>query len=55
MNFPVKQEESMENVLKHIESCKVLGHFQQVAYSVHGIALTQICFDCEEVRTNLGL
>ena len=34
-----------------IDECDKIGHFQQVVYSVHGKALTQICFICDVVRT----
>lgn len=30
-------------------------HNQQVVYSTHHDALTQICFDCKKVRTNIVL
>ena len=36
-----------------IKKCKKSGHFQQVCYSVHGNALTQICFDCQTIKTSL--
>lgn len=45
---------SMEEVRKHIRSCE--GHHkQQIAYSSYHDALTQICFDCDCVRTNLNI
>ncbi len=34
--------------------CKNKGHFQQVAYSVHGECFTQVCFSCKKVRTTLN-
>jgi hypothetical protein len=37
---------------KNIKSCAKAGHFQQVAYSVHGNCLTQICFGCKKIRSN---
>jgi hypothetical protein len=40
---------------KQIRNCAKKGHFQQVAYSVHGNATTQICFGCMKVRTNYKL
>lgn len=36
-----------------INECKASGHVQQVAYSVHHECLTQICFTCKIIRTNM--
>jgi hypothetical protein len=44
---------SKSKVETEIKKCNSLGHFQQVAYSVHGDGLTQICFVCEKVRTSI--
>ena len=44
--------ETIEEVLKMIQSCEG-NHTQQIAYSSYHNALTQICFDCDCVRTNL--
>jgi len=43
-----------EDVKKHIKECEG-KHKQQVAYSSYHDALTQICFDCNVVRTNLSI
>ena len=44
--------ETQEEVKKFIKKCE--GHHkQQVCYSTYHDALTQICFDCDVVRTNL--
>ena len=38
-------------VEKQIQKCKQKGHFQQVAYSVHRMSFTSICFGCEKIYT----
>lgn len=35
----------------YIDNCDARHHFQQIAFSVHGKCLTQICFSCQRVRT----
>ncbi len=47
-------EETLENVRRHIKECEG-KHIQQVAYSSYHDALTQVCFGCNKVRTNLKL
>ena len=42
-----------EEVEKHIRSCEGI-HRQQVAYSTYHQALTQICFNCRVVRSQLS-
>ena len=37
-----------------IRYCKSQDHKQQVAFSVHHDALTQVCFTCEYIRTTIG-
>ena len=39
-------------IKKAIQKCKNVGHFQQVVYSVHGDVLTQICFECQMIRSS---
>ncbi len=48
----VKKYKTQEEVKKHIKNCEG-RHMQQVAYSSYHDALTQICFSCDMVRTNL--
>lgn len=43
---------SVEEVRKHIKHCEG-KHVQQIAYSSYHDALTQVCFTCNKVRTNL--
>jgi uncharacterized protein YqeY len=43
---------TQEEVRKHIQECE--GHHrQQIAYSSFHDALTQVCFGCKKVRTNM--
>ena len=43
---------TQEEVKVSIKRCEG-EHVQQVAYSSYHDALTQTCFDCKRVRTNL--
>ena len=45
---------TQKNVKKNIKLCEG-RHVQQVAYSSYHVALTQICFGCDVVRTSLTL
>jgi len=45
--------ETQEEVRKHIKECEG-KHIQQVVYSTFHDALTQICFGCKKVRTNMS-
>ena len=40
------------NVENNIEKCEG-KHIQQIIYSTYHKALTQICFNCKEIRTSL--
>jgi len=44
---------NLEEVRKVIKVCQGHGHIQQVAYSTYHDTLTQVCFTCEEVTTNM--
>ena len=44
--------EDQEDIKRNIKTCEG-RHVQQVAYSSYHDALTQICFGCNKVRTNL--
>lgn len=48
----VEEFETQEEVKEWIKKCEG-KHVQQVAYSSYHDALTQICFNCGKVRTNL--
>ncbi len=43
---------SQKDVKTNIKTCEGI-HVQQVAYSSYHDALTQICFGCGRIRTNL--
>jgi hypothetical protein len=44
--------ESVEDVRKHIESCEG-KHTQQAVFSTFHNGLTQVCFGCKKVRSNI--
>lgn len=48
--FFLKSQESVRNVIKQ---CQNENHVQQVAYSTYHDCLTQICFNCKEIRTSM--
>ena len=48
----VERFATLREIRNHIRCCEG-KHTQQVCYSTYHDALTQICFDCDEVRTNL--
>lgn len=52
MKFDYEYLKSQEEVRKHIQECEG-KHIQQVCYSTFHDALTQICFGCLKIRTNL--
>lgn len=54
MKFNYEYIEKMEDVRKHIQECEG-KHMQQVAYSTFHDALTQICYGCMLIRTNIKL
>ena len=52
MKFELEPYETMEEVRKHIQDCES-KHMQQVCYSTFHDALTQICYGCQKIRTNI--
>lgn len=50
----IEEFEDLEDVKDNIRACEG-KHIQQVAYSSYHDALTQVCFGCNKVRTNLKL
>lgn len=52
MKFDYEYIDTQEEVRKHIQECEG-KHPQQVAYSTYHDALTQICYCCKKIRTNL--
>ena len=53
MELQLEKHEELKHVREFINSCQLLEHTQQVAYSTYHDCLTQICFRCRRVRTNL--
>ena len=45
---------TQEEVRKHIQACEG-KHMQQVAYSTFHDGLTQVCFGCKSIRTNISI
>ena len=52
MKFDYEYYQTQEEVRKHIRECEG-HHSQQVAYSSFHDALTQICYGCLKVRSNI--
>jgi hypothetical protein len=50
--FEYEYFEKQEDVRKHIQECEG-RHTQQAIYSTFHDGLTQVCFGCRKVRTNL--
>lgn len=46
---------NIEEVQDIIDRCQYENHIQQVAFSSYHKALTQICFTCNCVRSNIEL
>lgn len=42
-----------EDVKLRIKICEAGKHIQQVAYSTHHDALTQVCFNCKTISTTM--
>lgn len=45
-----KNRSAMKNMIKDCEDKK---HKQEIAYSLKPDLITQVCFDCKIIRTNL--
>ena len=45
---------NIQTVEKYIKECEG-KHVQQVVYSTYHKALTQICFGCKKIRTNIDI
>lgn len=54
ITFEYEYIPTQEEVRKHIIECEG-KHMQQVAYSTFHDALTQICFGCRRIRSNIKL
>lgn len=54
MILEFEKMETQEEVRKHIQECEG-KHIQQVVYSTYHDALTQICFGCKKIRSNIKI
>lgn len=54
MKFEYEYCKTQKEVRKKIQECEG-KHMQQVAYSTFHDALTQICYGCMKIRTNIKL
>jgi len=54
MTFEFEQLKTQEEVRKYIRNCEG-RHPQQVVYSTFHDALTQVCFGCRKIRSNIKL
>jgi len=52
MKLEYEYIESQEEVRKHIQECEG-KHTQQAVYSTFHDALTQICYGCKKIRSNI--
>ncbi len=52
MRFEFEYYETQEKVREQIQNCEG-KHMQQVAYSTFHDALTQICYGCKTIRSNI--
>ena len=52
MEFKFEKLLTQEEVRENIQDCEG-KHMQQVAYSTYHDALTQICFGCQKIRSNV--
>ena len=54
IDFQYKHLNTQEEVRKHIKECEG-RHTQQAIYSTYHDALTQVCFGCRTVRSNIKI
>lgn len=52
ITFELEKLMTQEEVRKHVQGCEG-KHAQQVAYSTFHDALTQICYGCRKIRSNM--
>jgi len=52
--FDYEYYANQEEVRKHIQKCEG-KHIQQAIYSTFHNALTQVCFGCKKIRSNIKL
>ena len=54
MSFTYEFILRVEDVRKHIQECEG-HHVQQAIYSTFHNALTQVCFGCRKIRSNIKI
>ena len=54
IKFDYEYKKTQEEVRKHIQECKG-KHIQQAIYSTFHDGLTQICFSCRKIRSNIKI
>ncbi len=52
MNFKYEHYETKDEIVTHIRQCEG-SHTQQTCYSTFHDALTQVCFGCKKIRSNI--
>ena len=52
--FKLELLDTIDEVLKNIEQCEG-KHTQQICFSSYHKALTQICFSCKKIRSNIHI
>ena len=53
MKFEFEEMNTQEEVRNYIQECEG-KHKQQVCYSTFHDALTQICYGCKKIRSNIN-
>jgi hypothetical protein len=51
-NFELEKLETQEEVREYIKNCESF-HTQQAIYSTFHDCLTQVCYGCKKIRTNI--
>lgn len=55
MKFKLIHNEDLGDVQMEITKCQNKKHIQQVAYSTYHSCLTQICFTCLKITTDMSI
>ena len=54
-NFEYEHIATTYRLRRIINQCQNLDHRQQVAYSTYHDCLTQVCFECKKIRSQLRI
>lgn len=54
ITFIYEHYSTQEEIRKHVQKCQG-KHIHQVAYSTFHDAITQVCFGCKVIRSNIKL